>query len=144
MKSKNTNTTKKYAIDVIAELRSKAIDAIGGSGKEPDEEQHKIKAVKNGTAVFKAVEAIAKLAVKVLRKSSCYGHHVQIYDLVETPESFAKAYAEYEKTQPATDKLLKKIDTAYEEAERCIMLGGSDTLIGDAITKLERSLKEVK
>jgi len=143
LKEKNTHTTKKYAIDVISELRLTALEALG-NGMAPDEDQHKLKAVKAGSAKFKAVDCIKKIAAKVIRKGQCYGHHVQVVDLVETPITYTKAMAEYEKAKPARDKVLGKIDTAYETAERCIMLGGSDTVIGEAIAKLEKSLKGLK
>ena len=140
MKKKNTQTTKKYAIDVIEELRVTAKAKIGDCS-EPDEDQFKLKAIKNGTAVFKSEPAIRKAAARVIKESH-YGHHVEITELVETPAAHTKAMAEYDKAKPGRDKVLYQIDSAYETAERTIMLGGSDTIIGEAIAKLEKALKQ--
>ena len=145
-KSKNTHTTKKYAIEVIAELREKAIKALGGI-PEPCLEEHKKKRWEAGNTSLIPQADIAVLVDKEInngekqlyRRSTDLGM-LSIKSLIPPPASYLKELRKYEKEQPAREKKIKAIDSAYETAERTIMLGGSDTLIGDAIAKMEKQL----
>ena len=145
---RNTHTSKKYAIDLINEFRAKALDKVEVS-TEPCLVTHKQDAVRDGSAVYKPMAKIkqaCRLRVKE-QKVQRYGHHtygttIDIEErLVETPESYTVAVKAHKKALPQQRKLTEKINAAHEEAERAVMLGGTDTQIAKAVSKLERLLK---
>jgi len=147
LKNKNTHTTKKYAIDCIQQLREEAIEKVNSNKQEPNLEEYKLKAVKNGKATFKATSLVKQEVNKTLKNSRYYGGYgntaIKIVDLVDTPADFTKAHTAWKRAKPAQNKKIHTINTAYETAERTIMLGGSDTVIGEAIAKLETALSSL-
>ena len=155
---RNTHTSKKYAIDLINEFRTKALANLSDEGRvsnEPCLITHKQDAVINGSAVYKSLAKI-KQACRLRMKESkrgtarrtdfarygAYSTTIDIEDrLIETPESYKEAMKVHKRELPKQRKLIEKIDAAHDEAERAIMLGGTDTQIAKAVSKLEKLLK---
>lgn len=150
---RNTHTSKKYAIDLINEFRAKALANLQDEGRvstEPCLITHKQDAVSKGTAVYKPMPKIKqacrlKVNTAIRQRNSRYNNHVyntavEIEELIETPESYKEALRVHKRELPKQKKLIAKIDAAHDEAERAIMLGGSDTQIAKAVAKLEKLL----
>jgi hypothetical protein len=147
---RSTHTSKKYAIDLINEFRAKALDKVEVS-TEPCLVTHKQDAVLDGSAVYVPMSKIkqaCRLRMKEVRRGNHrYGHHtysttIEIEErLIETPVSYREAVKAHKKARPKQRKLSEKINAAHEEAERAIMLGGTDSQIAKAVSKLERLLK---
>ena len=145
MKAKNTHTTKKYAICCIEQARDDALDRVCDGGTEPELGEFKLKAVKRGSAEYKTTANIKRAVNKVMK--SPYGGYgcttVKVTDLVETPYEYTEAYDAWQKNKPRRDKKIGLITAAYDEAEKTIMLGGSDTLMAKAIEKMEKQLGRI-
>jgi hypothetical protein len=151
MSQRNTHTSKKYAIDLINEFRAKALEKVEVSS-EPCILSHKQDAVLDGSAVYVAMSKI-KQACRLRMKEAAlgngrrYGHHmygttIEIEErFIETPVSYKEAVKAHKKALPRQRKQSEKINAVHEEAERAIMLGGTDTQIAKAVSKLERLLK---
>lgn len=145
---RNTATSKRYAIDLINEFKTKALDKVEVS-TEPSLVTHKQDAVRNGSAVYKPMSKIKQACRSRMREQKVqrYGHHtygttIEIEErLVETPESYTVAVKAHKKALPQQRKLTEKIRAAHDEAERAIMLGGTDTQIAKAVSKLEKLFK---
>lgn len=147
---RNTHTSKKYAIDLINEFRAKALEKVEVSS-EPCILSHKQDAVLDGSAVYVAMSKI-KQACRLRMKEASTSYHGRRYGyrgttieieerFIETPVSYREAVKAHKKALPKQRKLAEKINAVHEEAERAIMLGGTDTQIAKAVLKLERLLK---
>ena len=133
--TRNTHTTKKYAIDLIQEIRDRALDKIKAV-EEPCLERYKLEAVKKGKASFLFTHVI-RLAKKSVKENRYGSPCIEVAAFTEVPEAYTKALGRYEADQPRVTKKKAVIDKAYEVAERAVMLGGSDNVIAKAIAKLE-------
>ena len=147
---RNTHTTKKYAISLIEEIKQNAIDALNLS--ELDLNEFKCKAFENNKVDILPKEDIKKLFKSKLKRvrdaqygySSTYYPSVSLVDLIQIPESYKVAIKEFKKNKPRKERLLKKIEEAYDEAESTIMLGGTDTAMGQAVDKLKKLVSQIQ
>ena len=150
MSQRNTHTSKKYAIDLINEFRAKALDKVEVSS-EPCLVTYKQDAVISGAAVYKTMAKIKQACRLRMNESRRGGHRygghtysttIEIEErFIETPESYKEAVKAHRLALPKQRKQSEKINAVHEEAERAIMLGGTDTQIAKAVSKLERLLK---
>lgn len=141
---RNTHTTKKYAISLIQEIKDKAINKL--NLYEPNLNEHKQKAFKNKEVGLIANSNIEKL-IRAHNNRGYYGHYLGGIDcvkLIDIPESYKVALKEFKKNKPANQKISKKINEAYDEAEATIMLGGTDTAMGQAVNKLKELVSKIK
>ena len=143
MTNRNTHTTKKYAISLIQEIKSEAIEKLNLA--EPDLNEHKQVAFKNKEVGLIAPSNIEKLIRA--NKNGYYGSYLGSIDcvkLLNIPESYKAALKEFKKNSPNNQKLLKKIEDAYDQAEATIMLGGTDTAMGQAVEKLKELVSKIR
>ena len=144
MNNRNTHTTKKYAISLIQEIRQNALDKLNLS--EPNLNEHKQKAFKNKEVELIANSNIEKL-IRAQNNLGYYNHYLGGIDcvkLIDIPESYKAALKKFKKNRPKNQRLRKKIDEAYDEAEATIMLGGTDTAMGQAVDKLKELVRKIK
>ena len=144
MNYRNTHTTKKYAISLIQEIRNNALDKINLS--EPSLDQYKEEAFKNKEVGLICISNIEKL-IRANKQGFYHNQYlgsIECVKLIDMPESYKVALKEFKKNKPKNIKLRKKIDEAYDEAEATIMLGGTDTAMGQAVDKLKELVGKIQ
>ena len=129
---------------MIQEIKEQAIDKLNFT--EPNLDEYKERGFKNKEVGLIASSQVEKLISA--NKQGYYQNHylgsIECVKLIEIPESYKVALKVFNKNKPKNLKLRKRIQEAYDDAETTIMLGGTDTAMGQAIDKLKELVTKIQ